>query len=450
MDIKSFISFFADPVLRAPTIGCMLMCMSASIIGVLVFLRRQSLIGEVLSHAAYPGLILGSLLFAYFSNSTLSQTTLSFFVIGMAATTSLMAVWLIKFLENSCQVNSDSALCFTLSSFFAIGITLASAIQLSYSSIYRQVLNFLYGQAATMTDLHVYVYGILCILIVAFVIIFYKDIQIVLFDEKYAKSIGIRVSFLNILIYLLVTLAVIIGIRSVGVVLMSSMLIAPAVVARQLTHRLSMMLIIASIVGLVCGFGGVYFSVKLSEIYASSNISFPTGPMIVLLAGFLALLSLIFAPANGLLARHFKATWFQYGCLKENILKTIWKNDPEKFMTFDQIVESLGISRLVMYVAIWQLRKNNFVVLKRQKGLCLTDKGVALATKIIRLHRLWELYLVDYIGMGVEKVHPSAEKMEHILTKKFEKELSQLLDNPTLDPHHQPIPPNQSNVSDLD
>lgn len=77
---------------------------------------------------------------------------------------------------------------------------------------------------------------------------------------------------------------------------------------------------------------------------------------------------------------------------------------------------------------------------RTQNGYRLTPKGVQWAARIVRLHRLWEVYLVDYLGLGAERVHRSAEEMEHIITPELETELTLLLNNPKYDPHHQPIP----------
>jgi manganese/zinc/iron transport system permease protein len=76
----------------------------------------------------------------------------------------------------------------------------------------------------------------------------------------------------------------------------------------------------------------------------------------------------------------------------------------------------------------------------------LTEDGFIRAEKVVRLHRLWEVYLVDYLGQGAEKVHANAETMEHMITPELEKELIELLGNPQKDPHHQPIPPKRGGL----
>src|SRR5262245_54268063 len=109
---ESFFSFFTDPILRAPTIGCIFMCLAGSLIGVIVFLRKQSLIGEAISHAAYPGIVLGILVAGLLSLEEGDELGLSLMALGGAFLTALLGLWLIQILEKRMQVSSDGALCF--------------------------------------------------------------------------------------------------------------------------------------------------------------------------------------------------------------------------------------------------------------------------------------------------------------------------------------------------
>lgn len=439
------IDFFTDPVLRAPTLGSMLMCLGASLVGVLVFLRKQSLLGESLSHAAYPGVIFGVIVAGLLTITDLQDVTLALFIMLGAGITALMGLWCIHLLERYLRVRSDSALCFVLSAFFGIGLTLASHVQFSYTSLYRQAQAYLYGQAATMTDIHIWIYGALALLIAAVITLLHKEIKTITFNRDYAKSLGISVRTIDTIVFILIVLAVVIGIRSVGVVLMSAMLISPAVAARQYTNKLSVMLLISAFFGLLSGFLGNYFSVIISndfaQLYPSSRLSLPTGPMIVLIASLICLFSLLFAPERGILLRMIRIAFFRYRCMCENLLKAIWRFGSHQPVVFDQIAKRQSASRLYLKFILWRLARNGWVKIDEEGTYSLTKEGEVWASKIVRLHRLWEVYLVDYLGMGSEKVHLNAEEMEHVITPELERELTLLLKNPKRDPHHQPIPP---------
>lgn len=439
----SLTDYFTDAVLRAPTIGCMLMCMAAALVGVIVFLKKQSLLGESLSHAAYPGVIIGAIIAGTFDINEDQELPMALLIMGGALVTSLMGMWAIGFLQNRLKVRSDSALCFILAAFFGIGLTLASQVQFAYSSLYRQVQVYLYGQAATMTEVHIYIYGALAFTIVLAIVLFYKEIQGIAFDPEYIRSIGINKRLVDTTVFLLIVLAVVIGIRSVGVVLMSAMLIAPAAAARQYSNKLYRIFALAAFFGILSGFLGNYFSVEISDWlarkYPGERLGIPTGPMIVVVASVICLLSLMFAPKRGLLLRFARIMRFRYQCMCENLLKAIWRFGPHQNVSFNDIARHQSASFLYLKFILHSLVKQGWVK-KNNDSYCLTPEGVHWAARIVRLHRLWEVYLVDFLGVGAERVHRSAEEMEHIITPELESKLTLILNNPKYDPHHQPIP----------
>lgn len=445
---QSPFSYFTDSVLKAPTIGCMLMCLAAGLVGAIVFLRKQSLLGEALSHAAYPGVILGVLAAGMLSFKESDSLQISIFILVGAFITGILGLWIIHLLETKLKVKSDSALCFVLSTFFGIGVTLASEVQFAYTSLYKQVQVYLYGQAATMTDIHIWIYGALASLISLVIFVFHKELQAITFDRSYAKSLGIQTRAIDALLFILIVLAVMIGIRSVGVVLMSAMLVAPAIAARQFTNHFSVLLVLSGLFGLVSGFLGNYFSVELTHqlqsYYPSARIALPTGPMIVLVASFICLIALLFAPQRGLLLRVIRVAYFRYTCICENLLKAMWRRGAKAESSFQELTRYQSSSQLYLSFAVWRMTYNGWIKKTGGDYYRLTKDGEYRAAKIVRLHRLWEVYLADYLGVGSERVHRNAEEMEHIITPELERELTFLLKDPKQDPHFQPIPPRES------
>lgn len=438
----SILSYFTDSVLRAPTLGSMLMCLSAGLMGVIVYLRRQSLIGEVLSHACYPGVIV-SLFIAGGLSIQSSDILFSFMIFFGAFITSYGSLMWVRFLEEKLHIANDVALCFVLSSFFGIGITLVSEIQFSYTSLYTQALTYFYGQAATMTDIHIMIYGVFSLILIAFIVIFYKELQISLFNYDYAKSLGMSVVGVNIGVNIFIILSIVIGIRSVGVVLMSAMLVAPVVAARRFTHHLPMLFVGSGFFALISGFLGNYLSVEmtahLSHKFPSSRMILPTGPMIVLVSMTLCLVAFLFSPQRGLLARIGRILSFRYNVACENLLKEMWKQGIDKPLDIKNYRHRIISSSLLFEFVLRRMTTHGWLK-KTAQGVFLTEDGFQKASRVVRLHRLWELYLTSYLGMGHDRVHRSAEEMEHILTPDIEKQLTDLLGNPKQDPHSQPIP----------
>ncbi|HSW87299.1 MAG TPA: iron chelate uptake ABC transporter family permease subunit [Rhabdochlamydiaceae bacterium] len=435
------LEYFTDPVLRAPTIGSMLMCLASSLIGVIVFIRKKSLLGEALSHAAYPGVVLSTVVTASLFPG--SDNIIAIAVLIGAFIFSLLGLWTIDLMERHLKVKNDAALCFVLSAFFGVGILIASRIQSTHALWYKQIQIFLYGQAATMTDIHILIYGLLCVFTLAVLFLFYRQIEVINFDRAFGKSVGIRVQQIDILLFLLLSLAIVIGIRCVGVVLMSGMLIAPPVAARQFSNRLWLVFGLSGFFGLLSGFFGNYLSMEIPIWSGHSEgigkFSLPTGPMIILSASSMCILALLFAPRTGLTTRFCRLARFRYQCILENLLKCLWKKGPALSFSIQEISCIQQNSRLLLKFFLRRLMSQGWME-QTETGYRLTSAGQRRAARIVRLHRLWEVYLVDYLGHKVEKVHRNAEEMEHVITPELEKELTELLQDPKQDPHQQPIP----------
>ncbi|MBA3957269.1 MAG: metal ABC transporter permease [Parachlamydiaceae bacterium] len=425
----------------------MLMCLVAALIGSLIFLRKQSLIGEALSHAAYPGVIIGALFAGFLNFDETQELYITLLIMLGAFCTALMGLWIIHFLETKCKIHSDAALCFILASFFGIGLTLASEMQFSHTSLYRQSLAYLYGQSATMTDLHILIYGSLSALVILVAFLIDKELQTISFDRNFATSMGIPVTVITNVLFFLTTLTIIISIRSVGVVLMSAMLIAPAAAARQYTNRFHHMLALAALFGMASGFFGTYSSIELTKFlsiqYPNTRLVIPTGPMIILVASFLAVFALLFAPERGLILRLTRILRFRHQCIKENILKSCWRIGPTSEIPISQIAHYQNISPLYLKYICHRLVSEGWLKKTGHAHYILTNEGILQAAHIVRLHRLWEVYLASYLDVGGERIHRNAEEMEHILTPELEQELTLLLNDPKEDPHHQKIPPKE-------
>jgi manganese/zinc/iron transport system permease protein len=236
----------------------------------------------------------------------------------------------------------------------------------------------------------------------------------------------------------LLTLSIVIGIRSVGVVLVTGMMIAPSIVARAFTKRFSTFLVASSLFGALFAFLG-YIVCYLLENGVESSYSLPIGPAIIVISSLFAFLSLLFAPSNGAIIKQMRKWRFQKSCILENILKFFWKTPSQSYHLL-HLKKKQFASFSILLFALFKLVKQGYL---KKEGLFeyrLTEDGKKKAAYIVRLHRLWELYLIEYLSSEIEKVHQSAELIEHIITPQIEDKLTKLLLNPKVDPHMQPIP----------
>lgn len=274
-----------DYTLRNVALGSMLLGIVAGILGAFAVLRRQALLGDTLSHAALPGIAIAFML-------TGSREPLVL-LIGAG-----IAGWLgtLIFLRTikSTKLREDTMLGVVLSVFFGVGILLLTVIQQQNNANQAGLDKYLFGQAASLIGRDVRTFAVLGFGALAIVFLFYKEFKILSFDPEFAASLGLPVKRLDIMITSLLVVAVMIGLQTVGVVLMAAMIIGPGAAARQWTDSLRTMLWISGLIGGLAGVTGAVISVQASRL--------PTGPMIILVLTVLVALSLLFAPKHGLVA----------------------------------------------------------------------------------------------------------------------------------------------------
>ncbi|SHK43746.1 metal ABC transporter permease [Rhodothermus profundi] len=272
-----------DFTLRIVMTGAALLGLISGSLGTLAVLRRQGLIGDAVAHAALPGIVL-----AFLVSGSKAPAILQF---GAAITGTLSLLWVQAVLRTT-RVRFDAALGMALAVFFGAGVVLLSAAQHTAGAAQAGLDRFLFGQAATLLREDLLVMSVAGILAFALVLAFWKEIQLVLFDETYAAALGLPVRRLQTLLIVLLVVAIVIGLQTVGVVLMSAVIVAPAAAARQWSNRFSRVLLLAGLFGLLSGVLGAWLSSLAPRL--------PTGPIIVLLLTGIALLSVLFAPAHGL------------------------------------------------------------------------------------------------------------------------------------------------------
>jgi len=437
-----FIAEIFDPVLRGPLFACTLMGILSAIIGLLVVFQAQSLKGEVLSHACYPGMVVGSIV-----ASLLGQDHSMFFVCIGALATAYIGALGIDVLVHRWRVSSDSALSFVLSFSFSLGLLLISAIQRSYPTLWRRLQALLVGQAATMGDRYVVISFVLLCIVLLVAVVFRRQIIADLFDKNFSQVQRLSTPFLKGVCMVLLVITIIVSIRSMGVVLMSSMLLFPAVTARLLTDNFKTLSGIAATIGGGGGAIGVLFSHFVT--FSSGEMGgralwLPTGPIICLTFSLLFAIALLLSPKEGLITRIVRRIRFVRRCFHENLLKILWKECAEfgkvTAVSQDRVMELFPVPSFRLRRAIRFLTRREILVVHHDGRLELTALGLFKGRRLVRLHRLWELYLVEYCHMPKERVHPSAEEMEHILTPHIERTLTELLHNPRMDPHDKPIP----------
>ncbi|WP_432670768.1 metal ABC transporter permease [Flavobacterium sp. SM2513] len=290
MDVFDYIKLLSsDYTLRTITLGTAVLGAVTGMLGSFAVLRKQSLLGDAISHAALPGIALAFLL-------TGSKDT-NVLLIG-ALISGLIGTFWIRGIITKTHLKSDTALGLILSLFFGFGMLLLTFIQKQPNANQAGLDKYLFGQAATLVESDVWLMTIVTALCLGVLLLFWKEFKILLFDKEYAQTLGFNTKFIDILITSFIVLAIVMGLQTVGVVLMSAMLLAPAAAARQWTNSLGLMVFLSAIIG---AFAGV-FGTAISS--TQNNLS--TGPVIVLVASVFVLFSFIFSPSRGILFRQLR------------------------------------------------------------------------------------------------------------------------------------------------
>ncbi len=419
----------ADPNVRYVVLGMVLLGASSGVVGCFTFLRKRALLGDAVAHSVLPGVCLAFML---------SGTKHPIVLLTGAVLTGWLSLLVIDWITKYSRIKTDAAIGLTLSVFFGVGILLLTIIQQSGNAAQSGLDKFLFGKAAAMIGADLWVFGGLSVVLIGVVVLFFKEFTLVAFDLHFAESIGLPVRFVEIALASITVLAVAVGIQAVGVVLMAAMLITPAAAARYWTNKLPIMVFLAAVLGAVSGIFGAFISYQ--------GTAMPTGPWIVVVLSVMALLSMLVAPKRGVLARQWELRKNQVKILEENVLKVFyhlgeaqgsffeWRNTDDlqgrRRMTARNLKR--GIQRLMGKGLLeespiggqWQL----------------TEQGKLLAQRVVRLHRLWELYLSRYLHLAEDHVHQDAEAIEHIITPEIEAQLERELDFPKKDPHDKEIP----------
>lgn len=281
-------------------LGTALLGLASGIAGTFAVLRKESLIGDGLSHAALPGVVIAFLLTGIKDIEVL---------IAGAALSSITAAWLITITVENSKIKFDGALATILSAFFGLGMVLLTYVQSLNNAGQAGLSKFIFGQAATILARDVYITSAAALIIIILTALFWKELKLISFDVEYAKTLQIPVTFTLILYRSLLIMTIIIGIQSVGAILISSLLIAPAVGARQWTNKLGTMCILAGFFGMVSAIGGTIWSTTVQKL--------PTGPAIIVILSVIVLLSLIFAPNRGILWQYRKNKQSKQALLSE-------------------------------------------------------------------------------------------------------------------------------------
>lgn len=275
---------FSDYTLRNVLLGTLFLGLGSGFVGSFALLRKQSLLGDAVSHAALPGIVIAFML-------TGTKAT-GILLIG-AIISGLIGTLFILMITRTSKVDTDGAQGIVLGVFLGLGFLLLTHVQKSPNAAKAGLDKFIFGQAATIMGRDIILILSAELIISFFIFLFWKELKLSTFDKDFSAVQGFPPRIIELVLTLLIVIAIAVGIQSVGVILMSSLLVAPAAAARQWTDKLSVLSFLSSIFGGVSGISGSIISIKIPKL--------ATGPVIVLILTLIAVISIIFSPHRGVL-----------------------------------------------------------------------------------------------------------------------------------------------------
>lgn len=408
-----------DAFLRDAVLGTVLLGLNCGVLGVLLVSRRMAMLADTLSHAVLPGIAAG-----FLWSLTKNPVALVCGAIATGVLSSLIVSWI----THTTRLKPDAALSVVLTVFFAAGIALIKMISNAFPGADKAGLDrFLYGQSAGISGGDVVMLAVTAGITLVTLIIGYRGFLVLAFDETFGRAAGLPVRVLHYVQMFLTTLAIVVSMEAVGVILVAGLLVIPASTAWLFSTRLRHILWLSALLGMAAAVLGNFTAFVITPKGG--------GSILVLCAGLMFAAAFLFSP-GGLARGAWR--WLQHGrrIHREDTLKAIYR-----------LLETRDFSPDEVHAGEAGCTPRDLRALLRRglgsgsaQAFTLTPGGFREAARMVRNHRLWELYLTQRAGYAQDHVHDSAEHMEHLLAEENIAHMMDVLGHPTTDPHGKRIP----------
>lgn len=404
---------------RVVVIGTMLLGLGAGVIGTFLLLRKRALMGDALSHATLPGIALAFIVMTRFGGSGKSLPGL---LLG-ATIFGGIGVACVLLIRGATRLKEDTALGIVLSVFFGLGVSLLGVIQKMDTGSAAGLESFIYGKTASMLASDAKLIAVAAGLTVVGCVVFYKEFSLLCFDESFARSQGWPRLLLDGAMMAMVVMITVIGLGAVGLILMIALLVIPPAAARFWSHRLGPTVLISGGIGAVSGWVGASVSALAARL--------PAGAIIVLTAASAFVLSMIFGVRRGVLVRAVEQWRLRRSVERQHLLRAMYEAEESgaaaEGVGEDALLRARTWSRRALRGGLRRAQSAGEIEPCDAGRWRLTEAGRAAAARVVRNHRLWELYLVTHADIAPSHVDRDADELEHVLGAAMVEELELLL-----------------------
>jgi manganese/zinc/iron transport system permease protein len=415
-------------------VGC-LAAAACAIPGTFLMLRRLSLMGDAISHAVLPGLIIAYMI---------SESRASFPMLVGAIGVGLFAAFATETLRRFAKVDESASIGIVFTSMFAVGLLLislyADKVDLDPNCVLNGNLEIVPLDVLGSTNIPTAVLGLGVMLIAnaAIVALLFKEFRICSFDPALAATQGFRPAMMHYLLMTMTALTCVVAFEAVGSILVVALLIVPAAAAHLLSDRLHTTLLLAVGIAIACALVGQFLATSVPGQFGLGSVSITGSTATV--AGIALAATIVLSPKHGVIARASRRRGLTRRIAREDLLANLVRHE-EATPGVDQLINVLrptsALSRSGFRQALGSLTRDGLAAITAGK-VALTDAGRREALRVLRSHRLWETYLTDVANVAADHTHAHAHRLEHI--QALEGDVSRETRDPPLDPHRKPIP----------
>ncbi len=416
---------------RVVMLGTLILGTCAGAVGTFLLLKKRSLVGDVVSHASLPGIAIAFMSMEMVrpgSGKSLPGLLAGAFLAG------LFSVLCIVVIRKLTRIKEDAALAIVLSIFFGLGIGLFTVIQNIPSRNQAGLHHFIFGKAASMIHDDVTFIAAAAIVVLLICGGLFKEFSLLCFDEDFAAAQGWPVIKLDLTLMGLVVVVTVIGLQSVGLLLVVAMLIIPASSARFWTDRMGTMTLVSAALGGIGAFLGILVSALFPRLSA--------GAVIVLVGSTIFLISLCFGSRRGVIGRMLAHIRLKRKVGRLDLLRAFYECLESQMSDQDLADLDLMANQTVSFESLLAMRswtagrlehllshakRHHLLQSGSLQGYQLTSSGVQEARRVVRNHRLWETYLINYADIAPSHVDRDADLIEHVLEPEVIEELDALL-----------------------
>jgi len=414
-----------------------LLGMISGLVGSFLLLRKRSLMGDALAHATLPGvgIAFAVMVTLGFSGKALGGLWLGAIIAGILGVATMLLI------VRTTKLTDDVAMGLVLSIFFGAGIAILSSVSRLPQASAAGLDDFIYGTTSSIlrSDLYIILVtasacGIVCITLI-------KEFTLLCFDENFGRTQGWPILKLDILLLALVTIVTVTGLQAVGIILMIALFIIPAAAARFWATSLKGMMLLACFLGLISGWIGGSISALFDKL--------PAGAVIVLVAGTIFIISMMIAPARGIIPRLYRRHQLNKKVGEQHILRAIYelleddaredaeiaeevkrvKNQP---ISYQEVLDKRTWKKEELNRLRRAAKRRGYLQAISGDNIRLTEEGFGKASRITHNHRLWEIYLVTHADIAPSHVDRDADMIEHVLdadlVDRLEEELKEQFD----------------------